>query len=302
MKIIVIAPLLNFELKGAEKIDLGDFIIRRISEEELKVLVGKGVLNECHFYPYGGHFKTIWCIELTSKRKRENLTFYIEDLTSCNKIIEDLEPRIEKVITALRLFKKGSIYYSAIISYPKIWRDIWIISSHERGKVYGQYYELTDEDVENFKTFWSKFKTLQIKKFDVAIRRFNFSYERKLPEDKLIDYIIAFEALFKGARSKLLALRCAYLLGKDGEERKKIFEILESAYDIRNKIVHGGSIESIKEVLNKLKKLNLNLAEFSMQVEGYLRESIKTFLHLQKSKSHDKIIKEIDEKIITGFG
>ena len=39
-----------------------------------------------------------------------------------------------------------------------------------------------------------------------------------------------------------------------------------------------------------------------MQVEEYLRESIKTFLHfLQKSKSYDKIIKEIDEKIIKGF-
>jgi len=49
-----------------------------------------------------------------------------------------------------------------------------------------------------------------------------------------------------------------------------------------------------------------------MQVEEYLRESIKTFLHFlqksklhvkksKKSKLHDEIIKEIDEKIITGF-
>jgi len=317
-EIIVIAPLLNFELKGSERIDLGDFIIRKISEEELKVLVGKGVLNECHFYPYGGHFKTIWCIELTGKRKREDLTFYIEDLTSCNKIIEDLEPRIEKVITALRLFKKGSIYYSAIISYPKIWKDIWIISSHERGIVYGQYYELTDEDVENLKTFWSKFKSLNIQNYqflDVAIRRFNFSYERKLPEDKLIDYIIAFEALYlKESEKELgyrLALRCAYFLGKNGEERKKIFKILKSAYDARSKIVHGEPIES-KSFKKLLNKLNLNLAELSMQVEEYLRESIKTFLHFlqksklhvkksKKSKLHDEIIKEIDEKIITGF-
>jgi len=300
-EIIVIAPLLNFELKGSERIDLGDFIIRKISEEELKILLGKGALNEHHFYPYGGFLKTIWCIKLKvkfpSKMRREDLT-----------------PYIERIMTALRLFKKGSIYYSAILSYPKIWRDIWIISSHERGKAYGQYYELTDEDVENLKTFWSKFKSLNIQNYqflDVAIRRFNFSYERKLSEDKLIDYITAFEALYlKGVEKELgyrLALRCACFLGKDGEERKKIFEILKSAYDARSKIVHGKPIES-KSFKKLLNKLNLNLPELSMQVEEYLRESIKTFLHslqksnLQKSKSHDKIIKEIDEKIITGFG
>ena len=300
-EIIVVAPLLNFELKGVERIDLGDFIIRKINEEELKILLGKGALNEHHFYPYGGFLKTIWCIELKvkfpSKMRREDLT-----------------PYIERIMTALRLFKKGSIYYSAILSYPKIWRDIWIISSHERGKAYGQYYELTDEDVENLKTFWSKFKSLNIQNYqflDVAIRRFNFSYERKLSEDKLIDYITAFEALYlKGVEKELgyrLALRCACFLGKDGEERKKIFEILKSAYDARSKIVHGKPIES-KSFKKLLNKLNLNLPELSMQVEEYLRESIKTFLHslqksnLQKSKSHDKIIKEIDEKIITGFG
>ncbi len=139
---------------------------------------------------------------------------------------------------------------------------------------------------------------------DVAIRRFNFSYDRRLPEDKLIDFITAFEALFlKGVEGELsyrLALRCAYFLGKDEEERKKIFEILRGAYDARSKIVHGEPTlsKSFNKILNKL---NLkSLAELSIQVEEYLRKSIKMFLDYLQSKSHDEIIEEIDEKIIAG--
>ena len=296
-EIIVVAPLLNFELKGIEKIDLGDFIIRKISEDEFKMLLGKNALGEIHpLYPYGGIFKTIWCIELKVKCPSKRRS-------------EDLTPYIEKVITTLRLFKKGSIHYSAILDYPKVWKNHWGVSSHGGGEIYGPRYELTDKDIESLKAFWNKFKSLNTQNYpflDVSIRRFNFSYERRLPEDKLIDYITAFEALYlKGVEKELsyrLALRCACFLGKDGEERRKIFEILKSAYDARSKIVHGEPIES-KSFKKLLNKLNLNLPELSMQVEEYLRESIKTFLHfLQKSESHDEIIKEIDEKIITGFG
>ena len=296
-EIIVVAPLLNFELKGIEKIDLGDFIIRKISEDEFKMLLSQNALGEIHsLYPYGGIFETIWCIELKVKCPSKRRS-------------EDLTPYIEKVITTLRLFKKGSIHYSAILDYPKVWKNHWGVSSHGGGEIYGPRYELTDKDIESLKAFWNKFKSLNTQNYpflDVAIRRFNFSYERRLPEDKLIDYITAFEALYlKGVEKELsyrLALRCACFLGKDGEERRKIFEILKSAYDARSKIVHGEPIES-KSFKKLLNKLNLNLPELSMQVEEYLRESIKTFLHfLQKSESHDEIIKEIDEKIITGFG
>ena len=293
-EIIAIAPLLNFELKGIEKVDLGDFIIRRITEEEFKMLLSKGALGERHLlYPHGGIFETIWCIEKVkypSKKGSGNLT-----------------PHVERVMTALRLFKRGSIYYSAILEYPKVWRTYWDVSSHGGGKVYGSRYELTDKDVENLKEFWNKFKSLntqRLSSLDVAIRRFNFSYERRLPEDKLIDYITAFEALYlKGAREELgyrLALRCAYFLGKDEEERKRIFEILKGAYDVRSKIVHGRQIQS--KSLNKIiNKLNLkSLAELSMKVEEYLRESIKMFLDYLQSKSHEEIIEEIDEKIIAG--
>jgi len=292
-EIIAITPLLNFELEGTERIDLGDFIIRKITEDEFKMLLSLGVLGESIFLPHGGRIDAIFCVELKvkfpSKRKQEDLT-----------------PHIERIITALRLFEKGSVQYSAILRYPKVWRTSWGSSGHRRA-IHGPLYKLTNDDVKSLKAFWSKFKSLNIQNhpfLDVAIRRFNFSYDRRLPEDKLIDFITAFEALFlKGVEGELsyrLALRCAYFLGKDEEERKKIFGTLRGAYDARSKIVHGEPIlsKSFNKILNKL---NLkSLAELSMQVEEYLRKSIKMFLDYLQSKSHDEIIKEIDEKIIAG--
>ena len=293
-EIVAIAPLLNFELKGIEIIDLGDFIIRMLTEDEIKMLLrfGKNALGE---FPHGGFFDTVWCVELKvkfpSKRRQEDLT-----------------PHIERVITALRLFKKGSVQYPAILEYPKVWKVSWGVSSYGKGERYmGPRYELTNEDVENLKAFWNKFKSLNIHNYpflDVAIRRFNLSYDRKLPEDKIIDLITAFEALYlgevEGELSYRLALRCAYFLGKDEEERKKIFEILRDAYKARSKIVHGKSIQS-KSFNKILNKLNLkSLAELSMQVEEYLRESIKMFLDYLQSKSYNEIIEEVDEKIIAG--
>lgn len=85
-----------------------------------------------------------------------------------------------------------------------------------------------------------------------------------------------------------LALRCAYFLGEDGEKRRKIFETLKDAYNIRSKIVHGERVQS------------KSLSELLMNIEEYLRESIKMFLDCLQSRTHDKIIREIDEKIIAG--
>ena len=296
-EIIAIAPLLNFKLKGIEEIDLGKYMIRKMTEDEIKILLGQGILGEHYFpYPEGGFFDTIWCVELKINLPKEDIS-------------EDLRPYIDKFITILRLFKKGAVQYSGLFKYPKVWRDSWSIlySSEKKMGIRSPIYELTRKEVKNFKNFWNLLKNLNIGNYpflDVAIRRFNFSYDKDLPEDKLIDFIIAFEALYlKGAGEELsyrLALRGAYFLGKDEKEREDIFKNLRNAYIARSKIVHGESTQS-KSFNKFLDKSNLkSLKELSIIVEEYLRESIKIFLGYLRFKSHDEILKEIDEKIIRG--
>ena len=117
----------------------------------------------------------------------------------------------------------------------------------------------------------------------LAVRRFNLAYGRHNPEDKLIDIMIALEALFlkgeaDGAPSGIIiAIACSTLIGKNQYDRKKIKDTLMKAYKLRNKIVHGSEFERIKTDSKTGSKVNV-LAELILEVENYLRESIKKLL------------------------
>lgn len=131
-----------------------------------------------------------------------------------------------------------------------------------------------------------------------ALRRFNCAYQGEF-KDRLIDQMIAFESLYLGYDQELkyrLALRAAFLLGKDEGERTDIFNNMRKVYKLRSDIVHGN-----KEVNGQ------ELKQIIPQTEEYLRQSIRRFLSLL-SKGHslkslrqetDKGLAKLDENILS---
>jgi len=108
---------------------------------------------------------------------------------------------------------------------------------------------------------------------DIALSRFDDGYERVKPEDKIIDYMIALEALYlQGESSGELAYRFAHrmavLLAAKKEERQQLFSQIKKSYELRSKIVHGAKY-----------KLSPQDVWF---VEDKLRLSIKVFLRTPK--------------------
>ena len=82
-------------------------------------------------------------------------------------------------------------------------------------------------------------------KLRVPIQRWRRSKAASNGVDLAIDLRIALESLFldDGNRAELsfrLALRAAWYLGAEGDERTKIFEAVREAYDIGSKAVHTG--------------------------------------------------------------
>jgi hypothetical protein len=78
----------------------------------------------------------------------------------------------------------------------------------------------------------------------VALDRFNYAYERTRPEDKLIDYWVALEALFLRRSEQLelgyrAALRIARFLGEDSGYRVTLFKTMKKSYNARSRVVHG---------------------------------------------------------------
>jgi hypothetical protein len=143
------------------------------------------------------------------------------------------------------------------------------------------------QDVHN----WRKKRKLD--GMHIAIERFHSSYYGT-PEEKLIDQMIAFEAIYLGDDKELgykLSLRTAYLIGKDIAQRTAIFNDMKDAYAIRGNIVHGGEKVDMAHLIEILPK-----------TENYLRESIRKVLSLLSDRHEFKEIRRhwFDNNILKG--
>lgn len=295
------SPLYHFKME-TERIELGsDFALIRIPKREREeILSCSGGLfsflpNQVQFSEYTFEFYT------------QELKIIGERVETDRAEFPDQEVRknFDEAISALRLFKNGGVAYSTMWRKPKIWEPSSgaIISSLPgRGVVLGADYVLSKQEIPVFMDFWNLYRKVRKKdrkRIEIALRRFNFSYERVAPEDMLIDYLIGFEALLlsRDERQELeyrLALRGAFLLGTTTEERKKIFFYLKTAYRERSNIVHGGSVKKVINIGNS----NIQFGEFVYRVGEYLRAAIKKFLELCEEQNEYLVIKSLDEKIV----
>lgn len=108
----------------------------------------------------------------------------------------------------------------------------------------------------------------------IALRRFHFAAQRKRSEDRLIDLLIAAEALFLpdggGELRYRLSQRLAFFLHDDPTKRMDVFEDIKKAYDIRSKIVHGKQPEDVKRAGG----LVVKVSEFIDKIEEHMRAAI----------------------------
>ena len=113
--------------------------------------------------------------------------------------------------------------------------------------------ELSEEAEANFRKSiagWAVFRFASDQERDalnLALRRISGSFARvgrMQLQDRILDYAIALEIMYRLDRSELtykLSTRAACLLGKTPEMRIATFEKIGKFYDIRSAIVHGPS-------------------------------------------------------------
>lgn len=111
--------------------------------------------------------------------------------------------------------------------------------------------EATDETLEVFRDILSKYLALsddQRSKLDVPLHRLREAARHRNPVDRAIDLGVAFEALLlrdQPDQTQLalqFRLRGSWLLGKDLEERKKIYKLLRDVYAYRSTAAHTGKL------------------------------------------------------------
>jgi hypothetical protein len=158
---------------------------------------------------------------------------------------------IDDVLSALRLFKHAQICTAGHAG----WTDSILLNASTSFRVlgkwpYGGNYELSEDEVPHFLELWRLLEE-GAARFGFSIHRYNLAFDRGLLADRIVDLVIAAEALFlsdlgKKDRGELrfrFALRAAKFIEHPTYGEQDIFRIMRQAYDARSAIVHGGTPE-----------------------------------------------------------
>ena len=290
-----LVPLSNFESK-IEPVDLGSGMsIVPVSEEEFNQINELPSVSLFSAFSFG--FPK-YGVRIDYERKKTTDELWRQALRKPDPVRDQLD----KIISALRLLKDGRFGPAMICAFNL---TLGVVAHSQilgdRTAVYAENpYVLEQQDIPKLHSFWQKFRHID---FDtepiiaLSMKRLNYAQERGLLEDKLIDLMIGFEALFmrqseKHELSYHLAIRTAILLGSDQESKKEIFDTMRAGYELRSKIVHGEIISQVKIGTGEL-----SVMELMSRLEKYLRASIMKFLERSKGKSIDGFIAELDHKI-----
>ena len=295
----VTSPLEKFSCE-TENIDLGEGLrIRRISHMEKSgyLRLMEGSLGFPTLFGGLNILDVTYVLETTYLHRRGTPI----NTSSCRESFED-------AVTALRLFKSGSVDFNVLRMASVSWQPHSGISYGSQGRYtspWGPKYTLVESEVKPFKRVWKRYKKFRTERaklksnkyLDIALRRFNLGIEEADFENKMIDYLISLEALYLPERQELtyrLSNRVATLLGKGIKETEEIRKIIAKAYDLRSDIVHGTDVRPIK-----IEGKTIQPSDFASKVEEYVRQSIRHFIALSKTyKKQESIVNELDKSLL----
>lgn len=192
---------------------------------------------------------------------------------------------IYKVLLGLRLYKAEGVFCK-VIWFEKNSKvnTLTILDSPLPDSIGYEPYVIEINEVDKIKKLANRIDRINFGKRNslrIACERFSRSYEEHREDEQIIDFMIAFEALFLKGRAppktgQYIGLGCSMLLGKNDKERQEISEFLVKAYNIRNRIVHGS--EFITQIQMQIDNQEYDIHDLLFQLREYLRESIKKLM------------------------
>lgn len=280
-------PFFNIQIEEGKEIRLKNKIfLRRMSEDDHKRFITLyGNMIGTSNYQYHRNLGTILDIEVPQKRSEPNSIPTLEQYKLFNSLA-----------ISLSIFKKAPIYYGArAISAKNFWRVFEGTTFHGLASlppfppepvIFGI------NEVEKLISFWNKFHKTMIAYpwMEIACKRLleyhQASSERRFDQDYFIDLMTILEILYlpteEGELKFRLSTSCANLLGKNHQERKRIFDNIRLGYDIRSNLIHAGHIKTSSR--KKLNKQNLTIQDLIRAIELYTYDSLFFFAYNPKRR------------------
>ncbi len=176
--------------------------------------------------------------------------------------IKDAIDSLLLVTNALHLVKAGAVTIGPIFAgaaFPFLHESTYTLPRYGFSAFGGQRYKLEATDHQLLIAIVGALrKALQGTRNNLltGVKRIGYASERVSSEDALLDTMIALEALvlsgkgdskYRGELRFRLSLYVARLLAEHENERKRLFELVRGAYDLRSKVVHGDTLDRHEE-------------------------------------------------------
>jgi hypothetical protein len=277
-----VAPLVGFAC-SADGVRLSPSVaIRKLTDAEVVRSIEVGLLQSVfgQGHPIDPPDFAIEVSQTLPKRVGEQS----ESAEQVQRWFEEPQTAIAHLVSVLRLFKTGRVAGGGTIAATDQWFAP-MASVYQRGDVrppYNTTYELSATEVTDFVNFYTACDSDAVRRskgLEMAIRRLDYSAERQRVDDKIVDLMIAAEALFLGQdraseRGELryrLSLRAALFTPSNDWSPRQLFNLYRTAYDARSTVAHGGSQER-RELPDGT---SVSLAVFSEEVAKQLRMAVK---------------------------
>lgn len=280
------AVLYNFDMEPEELILEDDLRIRRISDNERGFLVKQ---SQAPLNPVSHH-------ELHNNYVLEYEYSVLKDKA---RSTDEASEIFDGVTLGLKLFPTGGDmrYLSMISDQSSPFEDAGnrFSEGEEVTSSLRQPCELTSDECDDFVKFWNEHREQLLSPSDtiqIALRRYSDAFQRNEPEDRLIDLVIALEAMLlkPGERQELsyrMSQRGALLLSNEKDTAVKVRKQLKDAYNERSSVVHG--------VRNDIDRL------YVKDVQELVRQCLLEFLDMapRGNKEHSSILDDLDEIALT---
>ena len=218
-------------------------------------------------------------------------------------LVASVDQEFENLELLFRLFRPGSISVRrhGFVRNPQT-GGMWLSFSADSPKpsVMPAYatpkYHIHDDNIGSITEFFDKYVAVIPEMgtaVQLALSRFNSSYDRRELVDRLIDLVIALEALFtdreQGSVTFKVALRCAWWLKPPGDKRVDVFNFIKKAYSARSAVVHGQSSNGpTREQLDEL--------------ESTVRACLVKFLERKRQNQGEPTGSKLDRLMLVGYG
>jgi hypothetical protein len=281
-----ILPLENVSLEGVDQIKIGNVYILSptIVNDKLNKYSIKYHLMEMFNHP-SFQDKVCACISVTSDAQvvSEKALIKIENILNILRLYTPLFLEADSI----RIGVSGSVLTSRsnIIFLGK---NGWQASSRRLGpstpfKITREFITTLREkyqlgEIESILSKEEKSLTKFESQILLAIRWIGMALNDEIDSDKFIKLIIALETLLlkrdDDPKSKSLAERSAYILGKDQKSRLDMYDRMKMFYIIRSNIVHDGEIFIDEVKVQDLRDITIKilLKLLKMRVEEHFNE------------------------------